>query len=198
MKQAVVRPGTILFMCAVLTMLPFVINRRAEAQALPTPQVEFGGTEDYEAQGKQWTRYKLAFVNRADYAIELFTAAPDLPPCGTNKNSARTWVDIYDRKDRKRIYGFCALGGPVELGHLWFALEKGTAPPGSVYLTITDRRTNTGATSNVVAISSAGPNTGGAPNTSSKPKGTQVEAADHLYLERRRAEPIVRRRVWGF
>jgi hypothetical protein len=31
----------------------------AQAQALPAPQVQFGGTEDYETEGKQWTRYKL-------------------------------------------------------------------------------------------------------------------------------------------
>jgi hypothetical protein len=166
MKPAFTQPKVALFMFAALAVLTFATARGVKAQALPTPQVQFGGTEDYETEGKQWTRYKLAFVNRADYAIELFAAAPDLPPCGTNKKSARTWVDIYNRQDRKRIYGFCALDGPTELGHLWFALEKGTPPPESVYLTITDRRTNTRATSNVVAISSPVVSTGAnAPTT---------------------------------
>ncbi len=52
------------------------------------------------ANGKQWTRYKLAILNRSVYANELFALAPDLPPCGDNKNSARTWVDIYNGQSK--------------------------------------------------------------------------------------------------
>jgi len=134
----------------------FASARGAAAQALPTPQAKFTGTEEYEAQGKQWTRYKLALLNRSDYAKELFAPAPDLPPCGENKNSARTWVDIYDRQGRRKIYGFCALAGPKELGYLWFPVEKGSAVPSSVYVVITDRRNRMRATSNVVDIPQPG------------------------------------------
>jgi len=137
-----------------------------QAQTLPTPQLVFAGTEDYEANGQQWTKYKLALLNRSAYESELFTAAPDLPPCGTNQNSARTWVDIFNRQGRKRIYGFCAFKGPAELGHLWFAIEKGTAPPESVYVTITDRRTNTKVVSNVLPLSSPGLTTRAPQNSS--------------------------------
>jgi hypothetical protein len=144
-----------IFISGLLLMVLSISGALVQAQNLPTPQVVFAGTEDYEANGQQWTRYKLALVNRSAYANELFTAAPDLPPCGLNKNSSRTWVDIFNRQGRKRIYGFCALSGPAELGHLWFAVEKGTPPPDSVYITITDRRANNRATSNVVAISSS-------------------------------------------
>jgi hypothetical protein len=147
----------VMFMFAVLAVLTFTQARGVEAQPLPTPQVKFAGTEDYEANGQQWTRYKLALLNRSAYADELFAPAPDLPPCGDNKNSVRTWVDIYNREGRRRIYGFCALKGAKDLGYLWFAVEKGTSPPASVYLTITDRRTNTKATSNVLPILFAGP-----------------------------------------
>jgi hypothetical protein len=123
---------------------------------MPTPQLKFGGTEDYEANGKQWTRYKLPLLNRSAYAKELFAPAPDLPPCGENKNSARTWVDIYNRNGRRRIYGFCALDGPKDLGYLWFAVERGTTPPASVYVVITDRRNRMRVTSNVVDIPQPG------------------------------------------
>lgn len=181
MKQALVRRRVTLFMCAVLTTLPFATARRAEAQALPTPQVEFGGTEDYEVAGKQWTKYKLALRNRAAYANELFTPAPDLPPCGDNKNSSRTWVDIYNRQGRKRLYGFCALKAPTELGYLWFAVEKGSTPPESVYLTITDRLTNTKATSNVVVISSPGTSTAG--STAASPESSPAGAPDLIVKE---------------
>jgi len=139
-----------------LFMFGILFPTSAQAQGLPTPELKFAGTEDYEANGHHWTRYKLALVNRSAYADELFTAAPDLPPCGTNENSARTWVDIYNREGRKRIYGFCALKGPGELGHLWFAVAQGTPPPASVYITITDRRSKIRTTSNVVALSPNG------------------------------------------
>ena len=146
-------------------MLTFASARGVEAQALPAPQVKFGGTEDYVANGQQWTRYRLAVVNRSDYLDELFASAPDLPPCGDNKNSARTWVDIYNRQGRKRIYGFCALKASTDLGSLWFAFEKGTTPPSSIYVTVTDRRNKMRATSNVVPISSV--NTGNTGTTES-------------------------------
>ncbi len=154
---------------SLLLMFGILSRASAQAQGLPTPQLKFAGTEDYEANGQQWTRYKLALVNRSAYADELFTAAPDLPPCGMNKNSARTWVDIYNREGRKKIYGFCALKGPAELGHLWFAVAQGTPAPASVYITITDRRAKIRATSNVVALTS--PGTGNDQSTSNSTNG---------------------------
>src|SRR6476620_7841085 len=129
------------FVFSLLLVMASLSPAFAQALSLPTPQLVSAGTEDYEANGKQWTRYKLALLNRSAYESELFAPAPDLPPCGANQNSARTWVDIFNRQGRKRIYGFCALKGPGELGHLWFAIEKGTPPPESVYVTVTDRRT---------------------------------------------------------
>jgi hypothetical protein len=156
MRSTFTRRKALLVTFAVAAAFTFASARGAAAQALPTPQAKFAGTEEYEAQGKQWTRYKLALLNRSDYAKELFAPAPDLPPCGGNKNSARTWVDIYDRKDRRKIYSFCAIEGPKELGYLWFPVEKGSATPSSVYVVITDRRNRMRATSNVVDIPQPG------------------------------------------
>lgn len=139
-----------------LLMLAALSQSSVQAQSLPAPEVKFSGTENYEANGQQWTKYKLVVLNRSDYANELFTAAPDLPPCGDNKNSARTWVNIYNGQSRARIYGFCALKGAKDLGYLSFAVAKGIPAPQSVFVTITDRRTNNKAISNMVALSSAG------------------------------------------
>jgi len=166
-----------------LLMVAALSPSSAQAQNLPLPQVKFAGTEDYEANGQQWTKYKLVIVNRSDYANDLFTPAPDLPPCGDNKNSARAWVDIYNRQGRKRIYGFCALQGAKDLGYLWFAIEKGTPPPESVYLTITDRRTNTRATSNVLAIPTVGISTGASTNASPAPAPPGVSGRPDLIVK---------------
>ena len=152
MRTMSIKRQAVLFALAALAVVASAGMRRAAAQALPTPQLKFGGTEDYEANGKRWTKYNLPLLNRSAYAQELFAPAPELPPCGLNKNSARTWVDIYNRRTRSKIYGFCALTGPKDLGYLWFAVERGAAPPESVYVVITDRRAKVRVTSNVVEI----------------------------------------------
>lgn len=87
-------------------------------------------------------RYRYDVANKADYPAEMFAAAPSLPPCGSNTNASRTWVDFFDETG-KRLYGFCALGKPDDLGKIWFALEEGVVPPSYVYIELNDRQTNT-------------------------------------------------------
>jgi hypothetical protein len=82
----------------------------------------------------------------------MFEVAPDLPPCGLNKNAARSWVDIYAR-DGKRLNGFCALKFPNELRSLWFAVPREQAPPDLVYVVINDRQLNMQFKSNLVSTS---------------------------------------------
>ncbi len=120
----------------------------AARAALPNPVLVFVGTEEFEAGGKKMTRYKYEVYNRADYPNELFAAAPELPPCGTNTKSSRTWVDIY-QQNGKRLYGFCTLGKAADLNQIWFALEEGVLPPSWVYIELNDRSTNTKYKSNL-------------------------------------------------
>jgi len=106
------------------------------------------GTEFYHANGKDFIRYKYDVLNKDSYPADLFAAAPALPPCGANTKSSRTWVDFFDSRG-KRLYGFCALGKPADLGTIWFALESGVVPPSYVYIEMTDRQTNTKYKSNL-------------------------------------------------
>lgn len=115
---------------------------------LPNPVLVFMGQEYYEAGGQQFTRYKYSVDNLSAYPNELFAASPALPPCGSNTNSSRTWVDIYDQSG-KRLYGFCALGKSEGLGQLWFALKSDALPPSWVYIELNDRKTNTKYKSNL-------------------------------------------------
>lgn len=137
---------------------------------LPDPQLLLTGTESYTASGGQYTRYNLAVLNRAAYTADLFQAAPDLPPCGTNTNSARAWVNIYNQ-DGTYIYGFCSLGSSEDLGSLWFAVAQGDTPPAQVYITIEDRRCSKTYQSNPVSIPAGGSSPGG-----STPGGTSPGA----------------------
>jgi hypothetical protein len=120
---------------------------------LPKPNLVCLDDEDYTVRGNKFTRYLLDVTNKNDYPSGLFKAAPDLPPCGKNQNSARTWVNIYNEKD-EYIYGFCALSSPASLGKIWFAVPKGSTPPEKVYVTLTDRRCDPPITlkSNMIAI----------------------------------------------
>ena len=119
-----------------------------QAKPLPMPQLMFLGQEPFQSGGKELIRYKYKVTNASDYPNEMFAAAPDLPPCGQNTKSARTWVEVYDQSG-KRLNTFCAFGKSDDLGQLWFAMESGTVPPSWVYVEMTDRKTNTKYKSNL-------------------------------------------------
>ena len=107
----------------------------------PKPILYLKGMEHYQAGGKNWVRYRYDVLNKDAYAADMFAAAPSLPPCGNNANASRSWVDFFDARTNRRLYGFCALGSPANLGSIWFAVEEGAVPPSWIYIEITDRQT---------------------------------------------------------
>lgn len=114
----------------------------------PKPILYLLKTEPFTTGGKNWIRYRYDVLNKAEYPADMFAAAPGLPPCGSNTNASRTWVDFFDSTG-KRLFGFCSLGNPTDLGKLWFALEDGVVPPSYVYIELNDRQTNTKYKSNL-------------------------------------------------
>jgi hypothetical protein len=136
------------FLWAALLLTAWAAPASQAAAQVPNPVLYLMGTESYSAGGKNWIRYRYDVMNKDAYPAELFAAAPHLPPCGINTNSSRTWVDFFDQSGR-RLYGFCALGAPENLGKLWFAVEEGVVPPSWVYVELHDRQTNTKYKSNL-------------------------------------------------
>src|SRR5437588_13069647 len=136
----------------VLIAISFVNQTAASAPVTPNPILYLTGTEVYFQGGKTFIRYKYDVFNKTDYPAAMFAAAPNLPPCGANTKSSRTWVDFFDSRG-KRLYGFCALGKPSDLGQIWFALEQSVLPPSYVYIEMTDRQTNTKYKSNLADTS---------------------------------------------
>lgn len=127
-----------------IEMIDRLTNRRYRsnlAGTLVNPRLAFTGQETYTANGRTFVRYRYDVLNRDAYPAAMFAAAPNLPPCGTNTNSSRTWVDFFDQSG-SRLYGFCALGSPQNLNQIWFALPEGQAPPGRVYIEMIDRLAN--------------------------------------------------------
>jgi hypothetical protein len=131
-----------LLLFPVLLLVVLATTSLASAPILPNPVLYLTGTEIYQTGGKQWIRYKYDVLNKDQYPAAMFAAAPALPPCGKNTNSSRTWVDIFDQRG-KRLYGFCALSKPADLGSIWFALEEGVIPPSYIYIEMNDRQSNT-------------------------------------------------------
>jgi hypothetical protein len=132
-----------------LALAPITLPSGLQA-APPSPILYFTGIESYTAGGKRWERHRYDVANKDQFSDAMFARAPELPPCGLNTKSSRTWVDIYDSTG-KRLYGFCALTNASDLKSLWFATEEGTTPPCTVYIVITDRQTNTKFKSNLAA-----------------------------------------------
>lgn len=144
------KTASLLTVCTGLVLAAFVGSQRAPAQgALPNPILYMTGMEVYQAGGKTWVRHRYDVFNKDVYPAAMFAAAPSLPPCGSNTNASRTWVDFFDGRTNRRIYGFCALGTPQNLGSIWFATEEGTVPPSYVYIIMNDRQTNTQYKSNL-------------------------------------------------
>src|SRR5688572_22616342 len=90
----------------------------------PNPILYVTSMEAYSAGGKNWIRYRYDVLNKSAYPSVMFAPAPSRPPCGLNPNASRTWVDFYNAAGT-RLYGFCALGSPEDLGKIWIAFEEG-------------------------------------------------------------------------
>ena len=124
-----------------LTMIAGTQSMHADTGS-PDPVLYLTGIEAYSTGSGNFIRYRYDVLNKASYPAALFQAAPALPPCGLNNNSSRTGVDFFN-KSGARLYGFCALGSPNDLGQIWFALPEGEVPPSWVYIEMRDRQTNT-------------------------------------------------------
>ena len=139
---------TLLLATLLLTVISGSRTSRANPPVLPNPVLYLTSTQTFSQNGKDYIRYIYDVLNKDAYPNEMFAPAPALPPCGVNKNSSRTWVDIFDSRG-KRLYGFCALGKAQNLDGIWFAMEDSEVPPSYIYIEMNDRETNTKYKSNL-------------------------------------------------
>ena len=135
-------------LAGITLILVMAVQGVASAPVIPNPVLYFLGPEYVEIGGKQMIRYHYDVENKSVYPDDMFAAAPNLPPCGANTKSSRTWVDVYEQSG-KRIHGFCAFSKSADLGKIWFALEADKIPPSYIYIELNDRKTNTKYKSNL-------------------------------------------------
>ena len=139
--------------CITAALLALTMGATPAQAVPPNPILYLTNTEFYTVNGQNFIRYRYDVLNKDQYPADMFAASPALPPCGTNTNSSRSWVDFFENRTNRRIYGFCALGSPNNLGSIWFALPEGQVPPSYVYIKIIDRQTNTTYQSNLADTS---------------------------------------------
>ncbi|MFL6254290.1 MAG: hypothetical protein ACJ74T_04655 [Pyrinomonadaceae bacterium] len=149
MRLNSLRLTRVLLAClALLCLAGHTASTASPRRVLPNPVLYLSKLEYFQSGGKNYVRYLFGVDNFAAYPNDMFAASPNLPPCGKNTKSARTWVDIYDQTG-KRLYGFCALGKADDLNGIWFALEESVVPPSYVYIELNDRANNTKYKSNL-------------------------------------------------
>jgi hypothetical protein len=121
---------------------------RLVAQYYPNPEIAIKSSG-----GRNIRRGLICIevVNYDQYPTDLFLPSPDLPPCGSNRNSSRTWVDIYG-SNNKKIHVFCAIKEPSRLRQMCFTIPRGQIPQ-AVYITLKDRRMNNVYKSNLLDLS---------------------------------------------
>jgi hypothetical protein len=127
------------------------VSANVQAQCgppLPVPRVAF------VSKGVEpgFVRYTFSVTNRAMFSNVFFTPSPNLPPCGLNHNSARTWLSIFNANGGAYIYGYCALGSSADMAKLSFAVPKASPQPKAFYITLQDRLCHVTKKSNVAAI----------------------------------------------
>jgi hypothetical protein len=128
------------------------------APPYPFPVIAFKGAESYAVGGQKWMRYKIRVTNYKGYPEYMWLANPELPPCGANKNSSRTWVDIYAAQSNNpnipgsKIFGFCTLKSSQDLDDLWFSVKAGQQPPPYVYIVIKERKVGANYKSNLINL----------------------------------------------
>ena len=122
----------------------------AVGQDMPKPKLGFVRVTDVEVNGRPFRMYEIEIVNRAEFANELFAPSQDLPPCGLNNNSSRTWIEIYTEKGR--IYGHCGIHVIEELSSLKFNIPADAKQPVKIYVDFVDRREGKIVRSNKVNV----------------------------------------------
>ena len=107
------------------------------------------GAEYYSAGGKNWVRHRYDVFNKDQYPAAMFAAGAGAAALRAQHTIRRAPGSISSIQRGNRLYGFCALGKPSDLGSIWFATEDGMIPPSYIYIEITDRQTNTKYRSNL-------------------------------------------------
>ncbi|MCF7956947.1 MAG: hypothetical protein K9M57_00725 [Phycisphaerae bacterium] len=101
---------------------------------LPTPKLF---VTDRETIGNQYV-YHMTMTNASQFPDDLFTPQRQLPSCGTNDESSRTWVTIYNQ-DGIAVGGNCMYPSASNLRNLAISVNTASTQPEYLYVELEDR-----------------------------------------------------------
>ncbi len=136
---------------AVSVAIPQYTQNDSEGVGGANPILAFTGKESSEVNGLLFNRVHLSITNWDIFPDALFTASPELPPCGLNNNAARTWLDILDNNGN-RLYGYCAFSTNSNLQKFSFAVRADKPLPEGCHIALLDRKTGKRFISNMVKL----------------------------------------------
>ncbi len=132
-------------------------------------------------RGNKFMQYTIAVSNWQILNDKLFVPSPDLPPCGSNTNSSRSWVDIIGVVGgrKQRLYGYCGLDSAKSLSKLSFNVPIDKLPQAMV-LVLNDRKTGKKLSSQQLKLDSTS-DTRPPPRTTAPPRTTLPPPGPPLY-----------------
>jgi len=134
-----------------LAFIIIALSLAALGQSLPKPKLKLVGVSDGVNNGVAVKVYEIEVVNRTEMSDEFFISAPALPPCGTNADASRTWINLYDEKS-VRIYGWCTIKTSGELASLRFMMRAADSQPKKLFIDLVDRAEGIILRSNKITI----------------------------------------------
>jgi len=134
-----------------LAVIILALSITVLGQTMPKPKLKLIAVTDGVNNGFAVKVYEIEVVNRADISDEFFIAAPALPPCGTNTNASRTWINLYNEKST-RMYGWCGVKSNSELASLGFMIPAGEPQPKKIFIDLVDRAEGIVLRSNKITI----------------------------------------------
>jgi hypothetical protein len=137
-------------LCLSFTILCVAGAALAQGSDTPNPVLIWkSASPTTGSDGQSYIGITLGISNYAKYGSEMFAVAPQLPPCGSNKNASRSWLNVYDAGTGKQIYAYCAVNGSSMLRTFSFNLKRENVPQG-IYVVLDDRASNKTYKSNCV------------------------------------------------
>jgi hypothetical protein len=105
-------------------------ERPAGKTEIPNPVLEWRSVNANAkgSDGKPYIEITVGITNYSQFSDVLFARAPELPPCGDNRNASRTWLLIYNAQSKQQIYSYCAIGKAVDLRSLSFMVAREKLP----------------------------------------------------------------------
>jgi hypothetical protein len=118
---------------------------------LPNPILSIEGIRNKLVNGTQTFNYMFDVNNYFYYPNSMFAPSSNLPACGANTNSSRTWVDFINQNNQ-RLYGFCALGESKNLNDIWIGGPTANNHATGIKIIMDDRLCQKYYTSNMVSV----------------------------------------------